>query len=127
MEKPNPRGCFADDPSLSPQGDPAMKMALFLFFSLFCTAAFAQSFVGGGGSISTEPYIPSSPNHPAHASFAPMAEGQNILGAGSYASAQGERPPSDFPQPEPISLGAAARELKKEHSEFKKAKVVWVN
>jgi len=104
-----------------------MKMALFLFCLLFCTAAFAQYLPGGGATVSTEPYIPSSPNHPAHASYAPMAEGQNILGAGSYASAQGERPASDFPQPEPISLGAAARELKKEHAEFKKAKVVWVN
>ena len=61
-----------------------MKMALFLFCLLFCTAAFAQYLPGGGATVSTEPYIPSSPNHPAHASYAPMAEGQNILGAGSY-------------------------------------------
>jgi hypothetical protein len=104
-----------------------MKMALLVFGLLFCTAAFGQYFPGGGSAISTEPFIPSSPNHPAHASFAPMAQGQNILGAGNYLSADGERPPSDFPQPDAISLGAAARELKKTHVESKKAKFVWIN
>jgi hypothetical protein len=110
-----------------PQGDPVMKMALLVFCLFFCVTAFGQNFVGGGSTISTEPYIPSLPNHPAHASYAPMAEAQNVLGSGNYASVQGERPPSDFPQPDAISLGTAARELKKEHAELKKAKCVWVN
>lgn len=103
-----------------------MKKALFVFCLLFSTAALAQNFVGGS-TISTQPYIPVSPDHPAHASYAPMSSGQSVLGNGSYASVQGERPVSDFPQPEEISLGAAARELKKEHTQLKKANVVWVN
>jgi hypothetical protein len=126
LEKPNPRAWSADDPSLSPQGDPAMKKTLFAFCLLFSTAAFGQYFVGGS-AISTQPFIPALPDHPAHASYAPMSSGQSVLGNGSYASVQGERPVSDFPQPEAVSLGAAARELRKEHAESKKAKAVWVN
>jgi hypothetical protein len=117
---------FAVDPSLSPQGDPAMKKALFVFSLLFSTAAFGQYLVGSS-NIGTQPYIPALPDHPAHASYAPMSSGQSVLGSGSYASAQGERPVSDFPQPEAVSLGAAARELRKEHTQLKKARAVWVN
>jgi hypothetical protein len=126
VERPNPRTWSADDPLLSPPGEPAMKKTLFAFCLLFSTAALAQNFVGGS-VISTQPFIPSLPDHPAHASYAPIASGQSVLVGGSFSSAQGERPVSDFPQPEAISLGTAARELRKEHAQLKKAKAVWVN
>jgi hypothetical protein len=50
-----------------------------------------------------------------------------VLGGTSYTSAQGERPASDFPQVEGISLGAYAREFRKQHALWRKSKVVWVN
>jgi hypothetical protein len=103
-----------------------MKKTLFAFCLLFGTAAFAQNFVGSF-AVGTQPFIPALPDHPAHASYAAISSGQSILGTGSFTSAQGERPVSDFPQPEAVSLGAAARELKKEHAQVKKAKAVWVN
>jgi hypothetical protein len=56
-----------------------------------------------------------------------MSSEQSVLASSSYASAQGERPFSDFPQPEPVSLGAAARELRKQHDKTKKSRTVWVN
>jgi hypothetical protein len=103
-----------------------MKKFLFVI-CLFCTpAAFAQ-YYSGGASRSIEPYIPSSPSHTQHADYAPMSAERNILASASYSSAQGERPPSDFPQPEQVSLGMAARELRKQHEQAKKSRVVWVN
>jgi len=104
-----------------------MKKTLFLFCLLCTTAAFAQY----GGSVSSQPQIYESPSHPAHASYAPMGREQNILGGSSFHSAQGERPASDFPQQAPaveaVSLGAIARELRQQHAQLKKSRVVWVN
>jgi hypothetical protein len=111
--------------SLSP-GDPKMKKVLFVICLLSATAAFAQ-YSGVGNSRTTEPIIYSSPSHPAHAGYVPMSSEQNILAGASYTSAQGERPASDFPQPEAIALGTAARDLKKQHAQMKKSTVVWVN
>jgi hypothetical protein len=56
-----------------------------------------------------------------------MSQEQNVLAATSYSTAQGERPASDFPQPESISLGSAARELRQQHAQLKKSRVIWVN
>jgi hypothetical protein len=102
-----------------------MKKALFVLCLLSATAAFAQ--YGGASYISSEPHIPQSPSHPAHASYAPMSQEQTVLATSSYSSAQGERPASDFPQQEAVSLGAAARELRNQHAQPKKSRVVWVN
>lgn len=101
-----------------------MKKTLFVLCLLSTTAAFAQY---AGSRTSTEPSPFASPNHPAQASYAPMSQERNVLASGSYTSAQGERPFSDFPQPEPIPLGTSARELKKQHAEVKKSRVVYVN
>jgi len=101
-----------------------MKKTLFVLCLLSTTAAFAQY---AGSRTSTEPSPFASPNHPAQASYAPMSQERNVLGSGSYTSAQGERPFSDFPQPEPVPLGTSARELKKEHAQVKKSRVVYVN
>jgi hypothetical protein len=56
-----------------------------------------------------------------------MSQEQSVLAATSYISAQGERPASDFPQAEGVSLGAFAREVRKQHAQLKKSRVVWVN
>ena len=107
-----------------------MKETLFLFCLLCTSAAFAQ-YGGAIGSISSQPQIYESPSHPAHASYAPMGREQNILGGSSFHSAQGERLASDFPQQAPaveaVSLGAIARELRQQHAQLKKSRVVWVN
>jgi hypothetical protein len=103
-----------------------MKKTLFVLCLLSATAAFAQNY-SGGSALSSQPVIYESPSHPAHASYVPMSSEQSVLASSSYASAQGERPFSDFPQPEPVSLGAAARELKKQHDQMKKSRTVWVN
>jgi hypothetical protein len=103
-----------------------MKKILFVFCLLSATAAFAQNYAGGT-ALSSEPIIYESPSHPAHASYVPMSSEQSVLASSSYSSAQGERPFSDFPQPEQVSLGTAARELRKQHDQVKKSHTVWVN
>ena len=50
-----------------------------------------------------------------------------MLGGTNYFSAQGERPLSEFPQPPAVPLGTIARELRQQHAEVKKSRVVWVN
>ena len=113
--------------SLSP-GDPTMKKTLFLLCLLcllFSTAAFAQL---GASYISNEPQIYHSPSHPAHASYMPMSQEQSVLVGTNYFSAQGERPLSEFPQPVvAVPLGTLARELRQQHDEVRKSRVVWVN
>jgi len=109
-------------------GDPTMKKTLFLLCLLSCPAAFAQL---GASYISSEPQIYYSPSHPAHASYTPMSPDRNVLPSLSYFAAQGERPASDFPHAataaEAISLGEVARELRQQHAQLKKSRVVWVN
>jgi hypothetical protein len=102
-----------------------MKKILFVICLLSTSAAFAQ--YGGPGTLNNQAQSYQFQTHPAHAAYAPMSQEQNILAGTSYTSAQGERPASDFPQPEAASLGAIARELRKQHVEVKKSRVVWVN
>ena len=96
-----------------------MKKTLLVLCLLTASAAFGQYYAPIGHLDST-PVVFQSPSHPEHASYAP------VLGS-NYSTAQGERPASDFPQPEGISLGAYAREAKKQHEKVKKARAVWVN
>jgi len=103
-----------------------MKPALFVLCLLSTSAAFAQ-YLGGASHISSEPQIYEFSSHPAHASYAPMSQEQNVLATSTYSSAQGERPASDFPQPESVSLGLTARELRQQHAQLKKSPTVWVN
>lgn len=103
-----------------------MKKTLLVRCLLFSTGAFAQ-YYGIGASRDSQPVIYESPSHPQHAAYAPMMQEQSVFAATSYTTAQGERRASDFPQAEGISLGAYARELKKQHEQVKKAPVVWVN
>lgn len=100
-----------------------MKKTLFVLVLLSAAGAFAQS---GVGSLNGQINIPYVASHPAHASYAPMASEQSVLGTAGVSMAQGARPFSDFPQPAEISLGTAARELKKREP-AKKSAIVWVN
>jgi|SRR5271163_5272024 hypothetical protein len=104
-----------------------MKKLLFVLCLFSTTAVFAQYYSSGGSTLNSQPQVYESPSHPAHASYAPLSQEQTVLATGSFASAQGERPFSDFPQPEAVPLGTSARELKKEHTQLKKSHVVWVN
>ena len=104
-----------------------MKKILFVLCLLSATAAFAQYNNGFVGHISSDPVIYQAPSHPAHASYSPMSQERSVLAGMSYTSAQGERPASDFPQVEAVSLGAFAREFRKQHAQVKKARFVWIN
>lgn len=101
-----------------------MKKTLIILCLLLSTGAFAQ-YIPNSISPEARPY--SAPTHPEHASYAPLAQEQNIIGNAGYVSAQGERPLADIPQAAQISLGEAARELKKQHAQVKKARIVWEN
>ncbi len=103
-----------------------MKTILFVLCLALTTAAVAQNNLGGN-SLNGQVQSYSFSSHPQHAAYAAMSQEQNILASTSYSSAQGERPASDFPQPESVSLGAAARELRKQHASVKKSRVVWIN
>jgi len=102
-----------------------MRKILLVLGVLLSTAALA--FGQYGSSRSSEPQIYQSPEHDAHASYAPLAQGVSLYPNTGYLSAQGERPASDFPQMATPSLGDIARELKKQHELAKKARVVWEN
>lgn len=98
-----------------------MTMTLFILCLFLTTAAFGQYY----GTRTVEPQVYAPPDHPAHASYSPMGQGQSIVGGTSYAMASGDRPASDFPQQPQASLGDVARELRKQHEHAKKAVIVW--
>jgi hypothetical protein len=103
-----------------------MKKILFAMCVLSATAAFAQY----GQYATVTPQIQEGyqfPSHEQHASYTPMAQGQSLFAPSSSASAQGERPLTDFPMAEPVPLGTAAREIRKQNAAVKKTSVVWVN
>ncbi len=99
-----------------------MKNIVFVLCLLCATAAFAQF-----ATINPQPQVYQFPSHDQHASYTPLAQGQSISGPSSFAVAQGERPVSDFPQVAAASLGTVAREIRKQHAEVKKSRVVWIN
>jgi len=98
-----------------------MKTTLLILCLLLTTAAFGQYY--GGRGVEVQVYQP--PDHPAHASYAPMGQERNIDGGTSYAMASGDRPASDFPQLAEAPLGDVARELRKQHEHVKKAAITW--
>ncbi|MGB8012654.1 MAG: hypothetical protein WCF68_13645 [Terriglobales bacterium] len=102
-----------------------MKKIVFVLCLLSATGAFAQ--IIAGNTLNNQPQSYSFQSHPGHASYAPMSQETSILAATSYTSGQGERRASDFPHPEDVSLGVIARELRKEHAQLKKSRVVWIN
>jgi hypothetical protein len=103
-----------------------MKKIVFVLCLALTSAAVAQNTISGN-SLNSQVQNYAFTSHPQHAAYAPMSQEQNILASSSYSSAQGERPASDFPQPEAVSLGAAARELREQHVSVKRSHVVWIN
>jgi hypothetical protein len=101
-----------------------MKKTLFVLCLLSAGAAFAQQ---NAASLNNQVTIPQFISHEEHANYASMSAERSILASSSYASAQGERPASDFPQAEAISLGTYAREIRRQHAQVKKSRVVWIN
>ena len=103
-----------------------MKKILFVLCLLSTAAAFAQNNIGAY-SLNNQTQVYSFQSHTEHAGYAPMSQERSVLASASYSSAQGERPASDFPQAEGVSLGAFAREFRKQHAAVKKARIVWIN
>jgi len=103
-----------------------MKKIVFVLCLVSSAAALAQNFIGGS-AMNNQPQAYSFPEHPLHAAYAAMAQERGILSATPYFSEHGDRRPSDFAQPEAVSLGTIARELRKEHADVKKSRVVWIN
>lgn len=103
-----------------------MKKILFVLCLALTTAAVAQNNLGAN-TLNSQVQSYNFPSHPQHAAYAPMSQEQNIRASAGYSSAQGERPASDFAQPESVSLGIAARELREQHASAKKAHVIWIN
>ena len=103
-----------------------MKKILVALCLALTTAAVAQNGISGN-SLNSQVQSYTFMSHPEHAAYTPMSQEQNILSSSSYSSAQGERRASDFPQPEGVSLGTAARALKAQHATAKKSRVIWIN
>lgn len=101
-----------------------MKKILLVLCLLSTSTAFGQYFVN---HLDSQPQVYQAPDHPAHASYAPIAQERGIVGGGGTTYAQGDRPASDFPQAAAVPLGDTARELEKQHALVKKARVVWEN
>jgi hypothetical protein len=101
-----------------------MKKVLFVFCLLSTAAVFGQ-YVSSSQNNQAQSY--QFQTHPSHADYAPMSAERSVLPSTTFLTAQGERRPSDFAQPESLPLGTIARELKKQHDELKKSRVVWIN
>jgi hypothetical protein len=106
--------------------DLSVKATLFFLFCLVCTTG-ALGQVGVGGAPMGPTY--DVPDHPMHASSAPMAQTQSLfVGSGLLTIAQGELPLWEVaPKHKEIPLGDTARQERKEHETAKKARVVWEN
>lgn len=101
-----------------------MKKILFVFCLLSTAAAFGQL---GTGSVNNQAQAYQFQSHTSHADYASMSAERSVLPSTTFWSAQGERRASDFPQPEAMPLGTIARQLRKQHDELKKSRVVWIN
>ena len=100
-----------------------MQRLLFAIVFLGATAAFGQA-----GAISSQAQMMQIPDHPQHASLAPMACEHSLVGGApdNYTYAQGERPLWEFgPVSEPTPLGDVARACRREKLAAKKAGIVF--
>jgi hypothetical protein len=113
-------------PRLLRKSETSMKKTLFVFCLLSTAAAFGQYGLGAG-VMNNQAQSYQFQTSPRHASYAPMSEEKSVLPSTTFFSAQGDRRPSDFAQPEAMPLGTIARELKRQHAELKKSRVVWIN
>jgi hypothetical protein len=99
------------------------KKLLLAVLVLGATAAFGQA-----GSISSQATAIQIPDHPLHASLAPMACERPLVGgaADNYSYAQGERPLWEFgPLSVPTPLGDVARAYRREKAAARKAEIVF--
>src|SRR5690349_12130310 len=100
-----------------------MKYTLILLTLLFCAGgAFGQA-----GALSNQPSVLEFPDHPQHATYAPLASEQALVGGSSdtYTFAKGERPLWEFgPVSQPVPLGDVARAYRREKQVAKKAAIV---
>jgi hypothetical protein len=101
-------------------GDWTMKTLVLGFCILGAAAAFGQT----ASVLSNEPAAIQINNHPARASQKSLASERSLLISSNVVSARGERPLWELvPSREEVSLGEAARLLRKQHAAEKKAKV----
>jgi hypothetical protein len=97
-----------------------MKTLVLGFCILGAAAAFGQT----ASVLSNEPAAIQINNHPARASQKSLASERSLLISSNVVSARGERPLWELvPSREEVSLGEAARLLRKQHAAEKKAKV----
>jgi hypothetical protein len=108
----------------------AMKITfttLVVLCFLSATAAFGQATVGAS-ALNSQPVVTEFASHPEHAAPHPMGQEQNLRERSGYVVAQGERPLWDVVQSSHrISLGEAARLLREQHANAKKAEIMWEN
>jgi hypothetical protein len=99
-----------------------MKTMIVLLLVISATGAFAQSY---GTVLNGDPVIFRIPGHPEHASMQEMAAPHYIVHATNGTVGFGVQPLWEFPVvSESVSLGEAARELRKQHATAKKAEKV---
>ena len=105
----------------------SVKTALFLGFCLAsATGAMGQYAASAGYAPMATTFTPV--DHTMHASSMPLATAQSLFQGSGDTVAQGEMPLWEaVPERREIPLGDAARELKKEHANVKKARKVWEN
>jgi len=98
-----------------------MKTTLSLCFLFFASLTWGQSI--GPAVVNGPPQALRLPGNPQHASAAPLATQQNLLGSNGSSSAKGERPLWEVaPPPRPtVPLADTARALRKQHEVVKKA------
>ena len=97
-----------------------MKTLLLGFCVFGATLAFGQT----ASVLSNEPTPIQITAHPARATHTALVSEQSLLTSSIPFSARGERPLWELmPPPEEVSLGQAARLLRKQHADDKKSKV----
>jgi hypothetical protein len=104
-----------------------MKHFLFPLVVCICCAAGAAGQMRGA-SISAEPQALNVPDHPAFASQASMGMERDIMGHSGATSGHGEVPLWEaMPETRVTPLGDLARAIRKEHTNARKAVIVWKN
>lgn len=97
-----------------------MKTVLLGFCIFGATAAFGQA----TGAISNEPVPIRINSHEKHATQMALENEKSLLISSGPVSARGQRPLWELmPPSEEVSLGQAARLLRKQHADDKKSKV----
>jgi len=103
-----------------------MKNLVFLVMVCACVAVGANAQVSGSINGEAHPLVMSG--HQAHASQTALSVEHNLMERSTITSGKGERPLWEvMPEATEVSLGDAARALRKDHAAAKKAVRVWSN